>query len=211
MQPATIIHSNQWHAMAKREQRTDGCVKAFKRGNKQVAEHLFPSITPAVVRTTFESRMYPFSVAMVSLLHLAAYWGWKDLAICLVTVHKCVANWRDQEEHIPLHYAAYNGHLEVVKYFITELLCDPMDRNKYDETPLHIACRGGHLNIIQYLISELHCNPSCVNNMVGHHFTDACGHNHAHIVQYLLSTGRVNPLAKDKLGHTPLSLRYRQV
>ena len=114
--------------MAEREQRTtDDCVNAFKSGNKQVAKKLLPSIRPAVVRTTFESLGFPYfhvlgRVAMVSLLHLAAYWGWKDIAICLVTVHKCVANWRDDVGQIPLHYAAYNGHLEVVKYryFITE-------------------------------------------------------------------------------------------
>ena len=114
--------------MSEHEQRTDECVNAFKSGNKQVAEQLLPSIRPAVVRTTFKFWFFR-SVAMVSLLHLAAYWGWKDIAVCLVTVHKCVANWRDKDGHIPLHYAAYNGHLEVVKYFITELLCDPMDRN----------------------------------------------------------------------------------
>ena len=138
-------------------------VNAFHSGNKQVAEQLLPMIRPAVVRIRFKARMYPLGVAMVSLLHLAAHWGWKDIAICLVAVHKCVANWRDSDGLIPLHYAARNGHLELVKYFITELLCDPMDRNRRGDTPLHFACRRGHLNIIQYLISELHCNPSCVN------------------------------------------------
>ena len=121
--------------MAEREQRTDECVETFKSGNKQVAEQLLPNIRPTVVRTTFKFWYYS-SVAMVSLLHLAAFRGWKDIAICLVTVHNCVANWRDDIGNTPLHYAAYNGHLEVVKYFIIELLCDPMDRNKYDYTPL---------------------------------------------------------------------------
>ena len=98
--------------MAEFQQRTDECVYAFKSGNKKVAEQLLSSIRPAMVRTTLHSRMYLLgSVAVVSLLHLAAYWGWKDIAICLVTVHECVANWRDGEEHTPLHYAAYNGHL----------------------------------------------------------------------------------------------------
>ena len=65
--------------MAEHEQRTDEyfeCVDAFKSGNKKVAEQLLPSIRPAAVRTTFW--FYVSSVAMVSLLHLAAYWGWKD-------------------------------------------------------------------------------------------------------------------------------------
>ena len=114
----------------------DDCVQAFKSGNKQVAEQLIPSIKrPAVVRTTFESFYYG-NVAKVSLLHLAAYWGWKDVAIRLVDVHKCIVNLRDERGNNPLHYATdnrvYNGHLEVVKYFITdhELRCGPMVRNK---------------------------------------------------------------------------------
>ena len=52
------------------------CVNAFKRGNKQVADKLLPSIRPAVVRTTFVFRFFGHYVAMISLLHLAAYWGW---------------------------------------------------------------------------------------------------------------------------------------
>ena len=148
--------------------RVEQCVEAFKSGKKQMAEQLLPSIIPADVWTTFDFWYY-HGVVMVSLLHLAAYWGWKDLAIILVPVyipardrHECVANLKDSKGHTPLHYAAHNGHLEVVKYFITELLCDPMDRNRRGDTPLHMACHRGHLNIIQYLISELHCNPSCV-------------------------------------------------
>ena len=79
-------------------------------------------------------------LALVSLLHLAAYWGWRNVVTALVSVYKCAANCKDEKGHIPLHYAAYNGHLEVVKYFVIELLCDPMDRNKYGKTPLHFAC-----------------------------------------------------------------------
>ena len=73
---------------------------------------------------------------MVSLLHLAAYWGWKDIATCLVAVYNCSPMWKDEEWHISLYYAARKGHLEVVKYFTAELHCDPMDRNKNNDTPL---------------------------------------------------------------------------
>ena len=104
-------------------------------------------------------------VALVSLVHLAAYWGWRNVVTALVSVYKCAANCKDEKGHIPLHYAAYNGHLEVVKYFVVELLCDPMDRNNDGWTPLHSACDNGHLNIAQYLIREEHCNPSCENNV----------------------------------------------
>ena len=106
----------------------DDHVMAFKSGNKLVAEQLLPCIPqPATITTTFKfSDRYPV-VALVSLLHLAAYWGWRNLVASLVSVYKYTANCKDEEGHIPLHYAAYNGHLEVVKYFVVELHCDPLD------------------------------------------------------------------------------------
>ena len=121
-------------------QEEEDYVIAFKSGNKLVAEQLLPRIPqPAAITTTFEFSSRYFPSALVSLLHLAAYWGWRNVVTALVSVYKCAANCKDEKGHIPLHYAAYNGHLEVVKYFVAELLCDPMDRNKYGRTPLHYA------------------------------------------------------------------------
>ena len=154
---------------------------------------MLPSIRPAVVRTTLQSFWHFNSVARVSLLHLAAYWGWKNIAICLVAVHQCVAKWRDDRGHTPLHYAAYNGHMEVVKYFITELLCDPMDRTEYGWTAFHITCINGHLNIIQYLTSELYRNPSCEDNIGDTPLHFASRNGHLNIIQYLISEGHCDP------------------
>ena len=167
------------------------CVQAFESGNKLMVEQLLPRIQqPAVVRTTSESLWYRYNsitVANVSLLHLAARWGWIDIAVLLVTEHNCSVVWRDEYENIPLHYAAYYGHLELVKYFITELHCDPTDKNRLNETPLHLTCWNGHLNIAQYLISELHCNPSCVNRNGKTPLHLACRNGHLNIAQYLIS------------------------
>ena len=172
-----------------------------------MAEQLLPRIPPPVhaVTTTFE--LIPgFGVArsMVTLLHLAAYWGWGNVVTALVSVYYCIANSKDFEGQIPLHYAARNGHLEVVKYFTAQLQCDSMAKDTYGWTPLHFACYMGHLNIVQYLIREENCSPSCEDNNGRTPLQYACRYNHAHIVQYLLSTGRVNPLAEDKYGHTAL-------
>ena len=67
------------------QQQGDGgeneCVNAFKNGNKHMAEQLLPHTRPADVRTTFRLRVgvgefiIAPMVSMVSLLHLAAYWG----------------------------------------------------------------------------------------------------------------------------------------
>ena len=117
--------------MAEGLQQEEDYVIAFKSGNKLVAEQLLPRIPqPVAITTTFKfSRLSYGVLALVSLVHLAAYWGWRNVVTALVSVYKCAANCKDEKGHIPLHYAAYNGHLEVVKYFVIELLCDPMDRN----------------------------------------------------------------------------------
>ena len=191
--------------MAEGQRQEEDYVIAFKSGNKLVAEQLLPRIPqPAAITTTFEfGSRYPL-LALVSLLHLAAYWGWRNVVTALVSVYKCAANCKDKKGHIPLHYAAYNGHLEVVKYFVIELLCDPMDRNKYGSTPLHYACDNGHLNIAQYLIREEHCNPSCETIMAGHHFTMLV----AMVTSTLPSTSSerntVAPSCVNNNGSTPL-------
>ena len=92
------------HAMAERKLEED-CVSAFVGGNKRVVEQLLPHTrSPAaaaltVVRTTFKlrarverhrflyrRRVAPLAmVGLVSLLHIAAYYGWTDMATVLVS------------------------------------------------------------------------------------------------------------------------------
>ena len=190
--------------MAEGLQQEEDYVIAFKSGNKLVAEQLLPRIPqPAAITTTFKFSYFPV-VALVSLVHLAAYWGWRNVVTALVSVYKCAANCKDEKGHIPLHYAAYNGHLEVVKYFVIELLCDPMDRNNGGETPLHYACDNGHLNIAQYLIREEHCNPSCENNNGDTPLHNACSNGHLNIAQYLIREEHCNPSCENNNGETPL-------
>ena len=179
---------------------------AFKSGNKLVAEQLLPCIPePATITTTFKmSDLFMSAISLVSLLHLAAYWGWRNIIIALVSVYKCAANCKDKKGHIPLHYAARNGHLEVVKYFIVELHCDPMDKSSNGRTPLQYACYHGNLNIAQYLIREEHCNPSCEdkNGWTPLHY--ACINGHLNIAQYLIREEHCNPSCENKNGETPL-------
>ena len=185
-------------------------VKAFKTGNKPVADRLLSQTTKspvinADVKVSFKFRSVTVvAVTMVFLLHLAAYWGWKDIVILLVTEYDCNINKRDDKGNIALHYAAYNGHLDVVKYFLTELRCDPEDRNKTDETPLHLACCYGHLDIVKYLISEAHCNPSCKDKDGETPLHIACHNGNFDIVQYLISQKHCDPSCEDKTGETPL-------
>ena len=173
-----------------------------------MAEQLLPRIPlPAVraVTTTFQLLGAYFPVcSMVTVLHLAAYWGWGNVVTALVSVYYCAANSKDSEGQIPLHYAAHNGHLEVVKYFTAQLQCDPMEKDNDGWTALFFACSNGHLNIAQYLIREEHCNPSCENNNGTTLLHSACDNGHLNITQYLIREEHCNPSCEDNNGMTPL-------
>ena len=184
------------------------CILAFTSGNKLMAEQLLPRIPLPAVRAVTTTFMLPglgsVVCSMVTLLHLAAYWGWGNVVTALVSVYYCVANSKDSEGHIPLHYAAYNGHLEVVKYFTAQLQCDPMKKDNKDWTALHFACSTGHLNIAQYLIKEERCKPSCENNNGWTPLHCACINGHFNIAQYLVREEHCNPSCENKRDETPL-------
>ena len=75
-------------------------VIAFKSGNKLAAEQLLHRIPqPAAITTTFEfSSRYPL-LALVSLLHLAAYWGWRNVVTALVSVHRVTKQFNNKILH----------------------------------------------------------------------------------------------------------------
>ena len=113
-------------------------MKAFKEGNKAHGEATtitaYHSQLPS--QQCFQqfriwSNIGPISTK-VSLLHLAAYWGWIDVVTELVSVHGCSIDCKDEDQNIPLHYAASSGHLEVTKYFL--------ERMGSLHVPLHLAC-----------------------------------------------------------------------
>ena len=198
--------------MSQKKLKSD-CVKAFKLGNKQDAKQLLPRIKePADIESRYgkPSMQYNEYIRQISLLHLAAGNGWKDIVTDLITKYKCDTNCKDSDGRTPLHYAVINDRLEVVRYFINEQHCDPMTRDNDGDTPLHYACRYDWLKIVQYLISEAQCNPSCENNDGDTPLHIACGNNHIQIVQYFLSTNKVDSLAENKYGATPVDYASRQ-
>ena len=185
------------------------CLEAFVKGNKQDAKRLLPQIQPADIMTT------PYSIPgmmrhtkLVTLLHLAAHNGWKDIIITLITKYKCDTNCKDNYGHTPLHYATENNRLEVVRYFVKEQHCDPMTRNNHGDTPLHKACHHGHFNIVHYFINEQYCDPMTRDNDGNTPLHIACNNRKADIVRHLLSTGKVNPLAKNKYYDNPVYNHY---
>ena len=183
-------------------------MKAFKTRNKQDAERLLPLIEqPAELTTDFQPDIkYTYMYAkLVTLLHLAAYHGWMDIIIDLITKYKCDTNCKDGYGRTPLHYAVINNHLEVVKILNRYKQHDSINtQNNNGDTPLHYACHIGQLAIAQYLISEAHCDPSCEDKYCDTPLHLACRNGRLHIVQYLLSTGKADPLIKNNKGRIPL-------
>ena len=192
--------------------------RAFKAGDKIVAENLLPRVLqPSGIMVTFDFDVYKdmLRAASVSLLHLAAFWGWMDTVTTLVIEYGMATNREDNKGHIPLHYAAYSGHLELGKYLVG-LDRDLVDRNSADgRTPIFFACQNGHFDIVQYFIEEAQCNPLHVNNsgwMLIHY---ACLKGHLDIAQFIIKDFKeqnLDPFCKTKnlTGSTPLHLACDQ-
>ena len=182
------------------------CVNAFKEGKKLVARQLLSRISqPATITTTFFGFVRIGPISKVSLLHLAAYWGWIDVVTELVSVHGCSIDCKDNLLHIPLHYAASQGHLEVTKYFLDRMGSLPLGmRNLVGYEPLHLACHYGQVNIIQYLINEAHCDLSCVTRDGLTPLHIACVNGQVNVVQYLINTAHCDPSCLTTNGRTPL-------
>ena len=112
------------------------------------------------------------------------------------------------------HYVAREGLLDVLKCMVMNINGHIMDKHYHDtkgRTVLHSAVR--RIDVVKYLINEYNCNQeySCCNIMV----TDKDGQTPLHhaadsgtpkVIEYFLSTGNCDPLAKDKVGWTPLEL-----
>ena len=186
------------------------CVKAFKEGKRLLARQLLSRILqPATVTTTFPfPTTFPFGLikpisTKVSLLHLAAYWGWIDVVTELVSVHGCSIDCKDENQNIPLHYAALAGNLEVTKYFLERMGSLPLG-NFLGVKPLHLACENGQMNIIQYLINEAHCDPSCEDNNYRTPLHYAIRHGHVNVVHYLINKAHCDPSCVTIFGETPL-------
>ena len=172
-----------------------------------MAKELLPRIPPSAVltvTTTFQLPGFNAVSLMVTLLHIAAYWGWESVVFALVSVYDCDVNSKDNRGRTPLHYAAYNGQLEIVKYFTDELNCDPMETDNSGWTSLYFACRYGYFDTILYLIKQHGCNPSIKNNRDCTLLHLACNNGHLDIVKYLVQEENCDLSCKHRIGKTPL-------
>ena len=210
------------HGHQDQSQVEEACLNAFRTKSGDEVSKLLPLLSePTTITTTIykygmsfqfirqPQHMLKNELELVSLLHLAAYWGWRSIVSDLVSVYKCDANRKDEMDHIPLHYAASNGHIDVVEYFVDEPLCNPMAENSFGETPLHFACSKGHVKIAKYLIENKSCSPLCVNMRGSTPLHYASQNGHFEIVEYLISEENCKSSCKNYKCETPLHYASR--
>ena len=120
-------------------------------------------VNPLAKNKNGETPMFNLITRTICLLHLAAYHGWMDILIDLITKYKFNTNCTDSRGYTPLHYAIKNNHLEVIKYLINEQHCDTMAKDNDGDTPLHLACHYSPAHIVQYLLSTGKVDPLAKN------------------------------------------------
>ena len=184
------------------------CLNSFVLGDREKALQLLPSLRqPAAIRTLCICCNIDSDGKLctdVSLLHLAAFHGWMEIVISLVSMYDCNTQCLDSWKQTPLHYAAYGGSLPVVEYFISRQHCDPNSRGEKGRTPLHYASDRGHIDIIQYLITKAGCHPGILDNNkdAAVHFASFSGS--LNVVKYLIQEMNCNANSPGIEGSTPL-------
>jgi hypothetical protein len=89
---------------------------------------------------------------LVTPLHWAADWGYKDIADLLLAYGADV-NARNNIRSVPLHKAAAGGHDEVAKLLLAKK-ADVNAKNLFGETPLHGAVDKGHKAVTELLLAN---------------------------------------------------------
>ena len=180
----------------------------FVLGDHDKALQLLPSLQqPAAIRTLCVCCNIDSDRKLctdVSLLHLAAFHGWIEIVISLVSRYDCNTQCRDSWKQTPLHYAAYGGSLPVVQYLINEQHCNPNSKGEWGSTPLHYANYNGHMDIVEYLITKVGCDPGLhdLDNNAPLHFSSFGGH--LSIVKYLIKQCNCEANSPGCQGWTPL-------
>ena len=191
---------------------------ACRHNHAHIVQYLLSTgkVNPLAKNKNGETPMFNLITRTICLLHLAAYHGWMDILIDLITKYKFNTNCTDSRGYTPLHYAIKNNHLEVIKYLINEQHCDTMAKDNDGDTPLHLACHYSPAHIVQYLLSTGKVDPLAKNKngetpMFKLDDTNrlpllhlAAVHGWMNILIDLITKYKCNANCKDSHGRTPL-------
>jgi len=103
-----------------------------------------------------------------TLLHIAAYKGYKEIVATLLDYARFrILFWINEKENVfndtPLHKASINGHADVVELLLKHG-ADADATSSNGSTPLHYAAYNGHANIVKLLLENC-ADPSAKNNI----------------------------------------------
>ena len=139
-------------------------------------------------------------------LHVAAYCGKADVALCLidefgydpnVTAAGCIGK-------SLLHYACNGGSVCLVKTLIRKHKADVTARDDQDSTPLHDAAYSGKADVALCLIDEFGCDPNVKGNIGKSLLHLACQGGNVSLVQTLIRKHKADITARDNQDNTPL-------
>ena len=100
----------------------DECIDAFKLGNCTKAQQLLPQLTsPSKVQSLMKPPWWKGVPVLVNLVHVAAYNGWFDECVELITKYWCqfepITGPRcNYSSYSAQHFAAYRGSLTIIRY-----------------------------------------------------------------------------------------------
>jgi len=102
-----------------------------------------------------------------TLLHIAAYKGYKEIVATLLDYASSYRlSWVNEKEYVfndtPLHKASINGHADVVELLLKHGAYVNAT-SFYGSTPLHYAAYNGHANVVKLLLESC-ADPSAKNN-----------------------------------------------
>jgi hypothetical protein len=141
-------------------------------------------------------------------LHLAAYFGLRDVMVDLLTKGQD-PNLKDSNGQTPLSWASANGHEAVVKLLLATKDVDPDSKDsRSGRTSLSWAAGNGHEAAARQLLAAEDVDPNSMDNDSRTPLSWAAASGHEAVAKLLLQKDGVDPDSMDNDSQTPLSWQW---
>ena len=137
-------------------------------------------------------------------LHVAAYCGKADVALCLIDEFGCDPNVQGNFGKSLLHLACEGGNVSLVKTLIRNHKADVTACDDQDDTPLHVAAYCGKADVALCLIDEFGFDPNVKGTTGKSLLHIACQGGNVSLVKTLIRNHKADVTAHDYQDDTPL-------
>lgn len=139
-------------------------------------------------------------------LHLAAKYGYKEIAKLLMECLSCQVDCCNSEGATPLHYAVEFEKTEMVAYLIS-IGADIDARNFESYTPFLLSAVWGYTNLCKFLLKQK-CNPYLKDKSTKSALFLAAEEGHLQTIQTLLTYKEIKPQINDSANRdmTPIHI-----